>query len=121
MEIFETILAWIYPAFNLSIAIFSFVYIQHKSGVMLGIAYSLFTFTSLSWRVVGLLGGVYEFDIGSVIDIIKYTNALIFVVAGTLIIVAIIEIGKAISSGGHGRVATSPDNHSLGENDLDGC
>ncbi len=123
----DMLLSWVYPIVYLSIAICSFTFIRHQIGVLLGIAFSLSLVTSLTWRVVSLLG-MRDFDgLTPMYMILKIINPILFIGFAVLTIIAIVKIGEVVNAGAHSNrnngsgQRAGHDNASLGENDLDGC
>ena len=99
MGVISQFLQWIYPLGDLVIAICCFVYIKHKAGMLLGIAFSLLAFISLTWKIANMMSGVFDYDISIAYQIFGVTNPILFLVAVGLIITAVIKLGEIIASG----------------------
>jgi len=98
MDIVSQITQWIYPLIELAVVICCFIYIKHKIGMLLGIAFSLMLLSSLTWRLASYINGLYDFDLTSIYEVLGYVNLIIYLVSSGLIIVAIIKIGELVTS-----------------------
>ena len=96
MDIVSQITQWIYPLIELVIVICCFIYIKHKIGMLLGIAFSLMLFSSLTWRIISFSNG--SVDLTIIYSALGYITPVLYLVSSGLIIVAIINIGELVAS-----------------------
>jgi len=96
MDIVSQITQWIYPLVELVVVICCFIYIKHKIGILLGVAFSLILISSFIWRIVDLTGD--NFDLTLIYSILGAVNLVLYLVSSGLIIVAIIKIGELVTS-----------------------